>query len=187
MTHVCTPEGLIPIDEYLKGEAEKLQMRAADLKLEVVKTETSTKPKEEPLRELPDDEDHAPPPEGMITLDGFVNFLIANYCPITKYLDCIKDKMHADLKTFLQNMDWECFYKYSYTPGADYDLPNSKEKHAADNLLRILVPMDPPLDYSSDPISPEEWRYDTYYGIGIIANIYEFAATHKFVKASAKP
>lgn len=185
MARIYTSEGLIPICEYLKGEAEKLQMRAADLKPEVVKTETSTKPKEEPLRELPDDEDRVPPPEGMITLDGFVNFLIANYCPITKYLGCIKDKMRTDLKSYLHTMDWRRFYTYTYSDVL-HGLPNREEKRAADNLLRILVPMDPPVDFSSDPSSPEEWRYETYHGASMIANIYEFAAARKFVKASTK-
>lgn len=170
---------------WLADEAEKLKMRAADLKAEVEKTETSTKQKEEPLSEL-EDEDRAPPPEGMITLDGFVNFLIANYCPITKYLDCIKDKMHADLKSYLQTMDWQRFYTYTYSDVLN-SLPSPGEERLANNLLRILVPIDPPVDESSDDPSPEKWRYETYHGANIIANIYEFATTRKFVKASAKP
>lgn len=163
--------------DWMKGEAEKMQKRAAEL-AEVEKTK-----QEEPLHEL-ENEDHAPPPEGMLTLDGFVNFLIANYCPITKYLDRIKDKIHADLKSYLQTMNWHRFYKYNYSD-VFYKPPNSEEKRVTDNLLRILVPFNPPFDYSGDDQVPEEWRYGTYHGANILVNIYEFAATRKFVKASA--
>lgn len=170
-----------PGTDWMKAEAEKMQMRAADLKAEVEKIETSTKPELEAVK----DENQPPPPEGMITLDGFVSFLITNYCPITKYLDCIRDKMHADLKSYLQNMDWQRFY--TYTSDVLNSLPSAGEERVADSLLRILVPIDPPFDESSDDPSPEKWRYETYHGSSIIANIYEFAATRKFVKASAKP
>lgn len=179
MTHICTPDGLVPIDEYdqyIKDEAEKMQKRAAEL-AEVEKTK-----QEEPLPEQ-DDEDQVPPPDGMLSLDVFVNFLIANYCPITKYFDCIKDKIHTDLKSYLQTMNWCRFYKYTSLYSA-CSLPNPEEKRVADDLLRILVPINPPVGYSSDAQSPEDWRYETYHGDSLLTNIYEFAATRKFVKAS---
>lgn len=180
MTHICTPDGLVPIDEYLRGEASTLEKRAAALKAEVEKTDA--KQKEESLPEL-EDEDHLPPPEGMIALDVFVNFLIANYCPITRYLECIKDKIRADLKSYLQTMNWHRFYKYTYSD-AVCSIPHPEEQRVADGLLRILVPVNPPVDYSSDAQSPEEWRYETYHGASMLTNIYEFAATRKFIKAS---